>query len=464
MVKFNKYVVVVSVLFAALFSFAAGLSLSECKERAARGNVEALYQLGVRYENGDGVAKDRIKAVAQYQKAAAKKHPRACLRLAELYETGTFVAKDPAKAAEYRAIAEGESAAEAVADAKKKQALKKTDFIEVALDYLLGRNGKERDAKQGIQILYKAAKDNPTAQRVFVERWEKGDLSEGLSTISEEDWELVIPWFERQFKKGRHKGGLILGNQAYLKKDYEKAACYYRAAGEAGLAKAWLFYGNLYYLDEENGGGPKSMRNDVKAKSAYKKCLRLDSQFEGAEIGIGLISLFSKNQKCIDYPHALKIFKKLMNKHPDDNVYPLWCAFATKWHANDWYYSRWPAKVIQEIVRKKEIIDQVNRAYNSTYNQDCYAKRGGLVSGAAIAADEDMARQVRQALSRAGISQSDYRKIEKLRNDFKAFKEQTQLAAEYALKAVNLGNKDAEEYYNDLMETLKGYQKVTILE
>ena len=418
--KFNKCLILLSILFAALLPRAAELPLSECKEKAAQGDAEALYQLGVRYENGDGVTKDKLKAVVQYRKAAEKNHKAACLRLVGLYETGTIVAKDPVKAARYRAIAKEQNVDAAEKEVKTAQGRAKVDHIEVALDYIIGRNGKARNAKQGIQLLYKVAKDNPTAQRVFVERWEKGDLDEGLSTLSAEDWELVIPWFKAQYKQGKYTCGLVLGNEAYRKKEYEKAARYYSAAGEAGLAKAWLYCGNLYYVDEKDeGGAPSSMHNDAKAKSAYDKCLRLNSNYEGVELAIGYICLFSKTQSCLDYQRAFKIFRKAMKSYPNDKTYPLWCAHAITSHVWSWLDSRWPDRELEDV------------------------------------------RRIRATQERRGLNYFEQNKIDRYRADTKILMEQTKLASEYALKAAQMGNKDAEKFYNLLIENLKDYQKVT---
>ena len=420
MVKFNKYVIVVSVLFAALFSFAAGLSLSECKESAARGNAEALYQLGVRYEKGDGVTKDRIKAVVQYQKAAAKKHLLACLRLAELYETGTFVAKDPIKAAQYRAIAKGESAAEAVADAKEKQEFEKTDFIEVALDYLLGRNGKERDVHGGVQFLYEVAKDNPTAQRVFVERWEKGDLDAGLEALSVEDWDLIIPWFEKQFKKGRRKGGLVLGNQARREKDYEKAVRYYRAAGEAGCTRAWLLLGNFYFYEEKDGGGPENMRSDAKAQAAYEKCLSIHE----AEINIGWICLYSKAKFNLNYPRAIRIYKKAMDWYPKNKYYPYRCGYAMVLDIRKWWQPRWSQRDWNEKIRPS----LMKLTYRSGYSH-----------------------------VRIELSDTEERTLKRYASDLGKYTRTMQDAIYYFRMAEGLGNENAAAYRKDLNDELQFY-------
>ena len=71
---FNKAVHAVCLVMAMSVASAMGekLELDECKDRASAGDADAAWQLGQRYESGDGVRKDNLRAVAQYRKAAAK--------------------------------------------------------------------------------------------------------------------------------------------------------------------------------------------------------------------------------------------------------------------------------------------------------------------------------------------------------------------------------------------------------
>lgn len=306
----------------ALVLVAEQLPISECKRLSSQGDAEAMYQMGVRYETGDGVRKDNLRALANYRKAADKGHREACRKLADLYEAGKIVSKDPVLSAKYRAIAVGESGEVAEAKAKTQSEVAQVDEIEVALDYIIGRNGKKRDAKAGIRLLYAAAKDKPVARRVFVQRWEKGDLDAGLETIGAEEWDMIVPWFKEQFDSGRHlMGGLILGNEARRQKDYHSAIAYYKTAGQAGLAKAWFYLGKLYDpgVDEEDGGGLRSVQSEPGAINAYENCLKLEPNYELASHRLGLIYLFGKSSH--NYKKALSIFEKLLKKRPNEMWY-----------------------------------------------------------------------------------------------------------------------------------------------
>ena len=67
---------------------------------AAKGNIDALTQLGLMLSNGAGCEKDMAKAVACFQGAAEKGDPAAKAALAECYLNGKGIAKDEKRAIE----------------------------------------------------------------------------------------------------------------------------------------------------------------------------------------------------------------------------------------------------------------------------------------------------------------------------------------------------------------------------
>lgn len=316
----NKTFLAAAVAFAAALDvFAQTLPAEECKRLAAAGDAEALWQLGCRYEKGDGVAGNPAKALSQYRKAADKGHKEACARLAEMYEKGEIVGKDPVKAAEYRAMAAGEDPKSAVAEAEKNAVRNKNkiDEIEIALDYIFGRNGKPKDAKTGIRMLYAKAKDDPTAQRVFVDRWSAGDLDGALSALDNEEWSLIIPWFRDAWNRGKKDVGLVLGYESFRQKNYNAAISYWKGSGHP---KSWYFVGKLYdpSVEEEDGGGPKHMRNETLARRAYEQCLHIDSKYDDAKFSLGLIYLFPEKKENGDAKKAFNIFSYFIKQSPDN--------------------------------------------------------------------------------------------------------------------------------------------------
>lgn len=352
MVEFNEIKVMGIALFAACVAWAAEMMpLAECREKAAAGDVEAQYQLGQRYEEGSGVAKNGIRAVIQYKKAAERKHRKACARLSDLYSRGEYVKKDTVLAAKYRAWAEGENDETAVAKAAGKKDAEKIDEIEVALDYLLGRNGKERDPKTGIRVLYSAAKDNPTAQRVFVKRWCTGDLDDAFGALSGEEIVNIIPWFEDAYRDGIKRAGYILGLVEYeIAKDadfskkasgYRRAETYWMAAGKSGMAKSWYMLGrNIYCSSEKDEQCAKKLRwmnliSDTKAKDAFLQALRISPKYEDARWCLGLLYLLSDDSKCADSRKAFQIFEEFYKRDNANKFHVYYYGYAGWWVAVD---------------------------------------------------------------------------------------------------------------------------------
>ena len=326
MAGFNERKVLGIFLLAACAACASEkMPLAECREKAAAGDAEAQYQLGRRYEEGDGVGKNGIRAVIQYKKAGEQKHRKACAKLSELYSRGEFVKKDAVLAAKYGAMAGGDDEAIAAANAEEKRKAEKTDEIEDALDWVLGRNGKNKDPKIGVRMLYEAAKKQPIAKRVFVKRWQQGDLDDALSVLTEEEWELVVPWFREAFSDGEKKAGLIVGNSERYRKNYLAAADYYTAAGKAGLPKAWYFCGMIYWKgsDEKEWGAPKYMKSDCKARAAFEHALKLNPDYDDARWKLGLLYLCSNDKTCVNSKKAFDIFSRFYAKDKTDK-YNVW--------------------------------------------------------------------------------------------------------------------------------------------
>ncbi len=299
---------------------APALELEECRRMAMGGDAEAQWQLGKRYEMGDGVKQNAMRAIAQYRKAADQGHREACSKLASYYESGTLVGKNPAQAAKYRAMANGDDPETAVADAEAAGRAKRFDEVEVALDYILGRNGKERDAKTGIRLLYNSAKDNPDAQRVFCQAWDRNALD--LSALDDSEWALVIPWFRNAYNDGLRSSGLVLGNDAYRHGQHQAAIQYWTAAGNAGVGKAWYHLARFFDPsndDPRDFAAPKTIRSERRAKMAYEKASQLKwGGEEDALHFVALICLYAEDEDCRDYRRAFSIISSLLAKRPND--------------------------------------------------------------------------------------------------------------------------------------------------
>jgi len=338
----------VSLIVSPFMLVAAEYSLDECQSKASEGNAEAQWQLGQRYENGEGVKKNTMRALAQYKKAAEQKHKKACAKLADLYESGKFVKKDPVLSAKYKAWAEGDNGELAAAQARTSVAKSKEDEIETALDYILGRNGKPKDPKTGIRILYQSAKDKPIAQKVFVDRWSKGDLDGALEVLSDEEWEKILPWYKNAWEAGNKRAGLVLGNDAYSRKQYSAALGYWQGSG---MAKCWYFVGRFYatWSEEGKGGGPSGMRDETKARKAYERCLRIDCSWDDAKFDLGCLYLFAKNRENENLVEAKKIFSYFLKKDPNNKWYNYDYGLAGYWLQRSQFDRKWPKQRVDTL-------------------------------------------------------------------------------------------------------------------
>ena len=68
---------------------------------AEQGNVNAQYNLGVMYENGQGVKQDYFEAVKWYRQAAKQGYAKAQLNLGVMYFNGDGVRQDDEQAKEW---------------------------------------------------------------------------------------------------------------------------------------------------------------------------------------------------------------------------------------------------------------------------------------------------------------------------------------------------------------------------
>lgn len=97
-------------------------ALDWMKKAADKGVVEAMFNLGVLYYQGEGAAKNDTTARNWYQKAADKGHPTAMYNLGYMYEKGISVAASSSKALDwYKKAKDGghPKAAEAMERIKK---------------------------------------------------------------------------------------------------------------------------------------------------------------------------------------------------------------------------------------------------------------------------------------------------------------------------------------------------------
>ena len=150
-------------------------------EKAAKDNADAMFNLGVRYDDGLGVARDDAKAREWYEKAAAKGNADAMNNLGALYFDGRGVTQDYAKAREWYEKA----AAKDNADAMTNLGILFENGRGVTQDYAKAREWYEKAA----------AKDNANAMTNLGILFENG---RGVTR----DYAKAREWYEKAAAKG----------------------------------------------------------------------------------------------------------------------------------------------------------------------------------------------------------------------------------------------------------------------
>ena len=167
---------------------AANPQLTKDKTLSAKGDADAMYNMGLHYLKGDGVPRDAAKAVSWFTKSAQKGNVPSMLQLGMLYEESDGAVKqDMTKAIEWLKKAAGKGSLPAINElgtiyedgvgvkADRKEAIKYYELaanqgnvdamLGVATAYIDGE-GIERNTELGYQWLTKAAvKDNVIAMR-----------------------------------------------------------------------------------------------------------------------------------------------------------------------------------------------------------------------------------------------------------------------------------------------------------
>ena len=190
-------------------------------------DANANFNLGKRYESGDGVAKDYDKAREWYEKAAAKDNSAAMNNLGMLYDYGHGVVKDYDKAREWyeKAAAKGNSDA----------------MTNLGWLYHYGRGVAQDYGKAREWFEKAAAKDNSDAMSMLGLLYKNG---RGVM----QDYGTAREWFEKAAAKGNttamYNLGALYGNGRGVAKDsgkarewYEKAAAKDDADAEAKLGR-----------------------------------------------------------------------------------------------------------------------------------------------------------------------------------------------------------------------------------
>jgi TPR repeat protein len=218
------------------------------KAKAEKGDAEAQYNLGVYYDNGQGVAKDEIEAVNWYRKAAEQNNVSAQYNLGVSYAFGQGVAKNELEAVKWfrKAADQNHAAAQ----------------YNLGFCYLNGR-GLAKDGVEAVKWYRRAAEQNyATAQNAVGDCYANG---EGVV----KDEVMAVGWYrkaaEQSYSEAEFNLGVCYRNGQGVAKDETQAVEWFRKAAEQNFVQAQSNLGICYY------SGQGVAKDQIEAVKWYRK-------------------------------------------------------------------------------------------------------------------------------------------------------------------------------------------------
>lgn len=186
------------------------------KQKAAKGNPEALFHMGLYYYYGAGVVKNYVTASQWLQKAAAKGSVPAMELLGDMYEEGEGVTRDIPKALTWLKKAADNGSNDAA--------------FEIGTIYEAGYGIAENMPEAVKWYKVAAEKDNPEAMISLAFCYMDGD---GIAA----DRAAGVQWFTRAANRGNRQAMRFLGEyytEQEMGNDCAKAIEWYMKAADAG--------------------------------------------------------------------------------------------------------------------------------------------------------------------------------------------------------------------------------------
>ncbi len=203
---------------------------------AAKGDADASYLLGRAYDKGEGVPRDRAKALTYYRQAAERGNAKAQNNLASFYLSGDGGAA-PDKAAAERWL--------------RKAALQNAPLAQDNLGLLLAQ---ENDSEAATWFRKAAAQGLLSAQLHLGNAYYNG--SAGLS----KDYAAASKWFQKAAEQKSDAAQNVLGvmyqNGLGVTRDTGAAIKWFRRAAEQGNAKAQSNLGQMYCAGQDIATNP----------------------------------------------------------------------------------------------------------------------------------------------------------------------------------------------------------------
>jgi TPR repeat protein len=294
-------------------------ALNYWTKAAQQENQHGYFNLGLLYLNGSGVEKDVQKTIANWTLAANKGNTNAMAQLGQLYLQGKYLPKEVGKAHEWfkKAVDNGNTkvipemlTTERMVEATQTlQNPNATDFEKGVAHFEL------ENRKEAFSWLEKAAKTGNhqamTALGLTHEEW--GDFRK---------YEDAAHWYKKAAKKGNEKAMYHLGKLIEKGKigngmiDFTDAMEWYQKAAEKEDTDALIAMGWLY-----NSGKHDVKPNNIYSRKGPNQYKAWDAFYKAAELGnpegyfnLGYLLEFGltifKNQQKYSFEHAGEWYEK----------------------------------------------------------------------------------------------------------------------------------------------------------
>ncbi|MCQ2573379.1 MAG: hypothetical protein MJ182_05755 [Treponema sp.] len=254
------------------------------KKSAEQGFALGQNNLGLMYENGQGVPQDYAKAVDWYKKSAEQGFAISQNNLGDMYEYGKGVPQDYAKAVDWY----------------KKSAEQGNASAQCNLGYMYEYGkGVPQDYAKAVDWYKKSAEQgNARAQNHLGDMYEYG---QGVP----QDYVKAVEWYKKSAEQGNAYGQNHLGDMYEYGKgvpqDYAKAVEWYKKSAEQGNSLGQAKLGDMY---EDGKGVPQDY---VKAVEWYKKSAEQGNAISQNNLGVR----YEKGQGVSqDYAKAVEWFMK----------------------------------------------------------------------------------------------------------------------------------------------------------
>jgi len=207
--------------------------LADLRNLVHQGDAEAQYELGRRYYDGEGVAKDTLEAVKWFRKAADQGHAFAQTGLGRCYRDGLGVKKDAIEAMKWfrKAAEQGDA------------------FCQTSLGncYRVGE-GVAKDDVEAVKWYRKAAE-----QGHAYAQYNLGISYANGGGVAKDQVE-AVKWYRKAADQGLASAqfnlGYCYGNGEGVAKDQVEAVKWFRKASDQGHAVAQYNLGHRYNMGE----------------------------------------------------------------------------------------------------------------------------------------------------------------------------------------------------------------------